>query len=107
MTKQDYEIIKEFVLEFSIPTEFVQVARFDGMVLTIRTNEQAGHHLPHLHLETSDASLSIEIETQKILAATGRLSPAKAKKAMTWIREHQELLKRNWNEFSNGIKIEL
>ena len=105
MTQQDYEIIRNFVLDFSIPTEFVQVARIDGMKLTIRSNEQSGHHLPHIHLETCSASLSIEIETQKVLAASGKINPSQLKKATKWIADNKELLKRNWNEFSNGIKI--
>ena len=81
MTQQDYEIIQKFVLNFSIPTEFVQVARIDGMKLTIRSNEQSGHHLPHIHLETGSASLSIEIETQKVLAASGKINPSQVKKS--------------------------
>ena len=105
MTQQDYDIIKNFVLDFSIPTEFVEIKRIDGMKLTIRSNEQAGHNLPHVHLETSSASLSIEIETQKILAINGKISPSQLKKATRWIANNQDLLKRNWNEFSNGIKI--
>ena len=105
MTQQDYDIILNFVLDFSVPTEFVQVARIDGMTLTIRSNEQSGHHLPHIHLETSAASLSIEIETQKVLAISGKINPSQLKKAIKWIANNQDLLKRNWNEFSNGIKI--
>ena len=105
MTQQDYDIIKNFVLDFSIPTEFVEVKRIDGMKLTIRSNEQAGHNLPHVHLETSSASLSIEIETQKVLATSGKINPSQLKKAIKWIANNQDLLKRNWNEFSNGIKI--
>ena len=105
MTQQDYDIIKNFVLDFSIPTEFVEVKRIDGMKLTIRSNEQAGHNLPHVHLETSSASLSIEIETQKVLATSGKINPSQLKKAIKWIANNQDLQKRNWNEFSNGIKI--
>ena len=105
MTQQDYDIIKNFVLDFSIPTEFVEVKRIDGMKLTIRSNEQAGHNLPHVHLETSSASLSIEIETHKVLATSGKINPSQLKKAIKWIANNQDLLKRNWNEFSNGIKI--
>ena len=105
MTQQDYELIQQFVLDFSIPTEFVQVARIDGMKLTIRSNEQGGHHLPHIHLETGSASLSIEIESQRVLAASGKINPSQLRKATKWIADNQELLKRNWNEFSNGIKI--
>lgn len=105
MTQYDHENIRNFVMQFLIPTKFVQVARIDGMKLSIRSNEQAGHHLPHVHLETSSASLSIEIETQKVLAASGKINPSQIKKATKWIAENQDLLKRNWNEFSNGLKI--
>ena len=105
MTQQDYDIIKNFVLDFSIPTEFVEIKRIDGMKITIRSNEQAGHNLPHVHLETSSASLSIEIETQKILALSGKINPSQLKKATKLIANNQDLLKRNWNDFSNGIKI--
>lgn len=105
MTQQDYDQIRDFVLDFSIPTEFVQVKRIDGMRLTIRSNEQAGHNLPHIHLETSSASLSIEIETQKVLAISGNINPSQLKKAIKWIANNKDLLKRNWNDFSNGIKV--
>ena len=105
MTNQDYEILHNFVLDFSIPTEFVQVARIDGMKFIIKSNEQGGHNLPHIHLETSSASLSIEIETQKVLVASGKINPSQLKKAIEFIKDNQDLFKRNWNDFSNGIKI--
>jgi len=105
MTNQDYEALQSFVLDFSIPTDFVQVARIDGMKFIIRSNEQGGHNLPHIHLETSSASLSIEIETQKVLAISGKINPSQLKKATEFIKNNQELLKRNWNEFSNGISV--
>ena len=105
MTQKDYEVLQNFVLDFSVPTEFVQLARIDGMKFIIRSNEQSGHHIPHIHLETSSASLSIEIETQKVLAAKGKINPSQLKKATKWIQDNQELIKRNWNEFSNGIEI--
>lgn len=98
MTQKDYEALQNFVLDFSIPTEFVQLARIDGM-------EQSGHHIPHIHLETSSASLSIAIETQDVLAISGNINPSQFKKAKKWVQDNQELIKRNWNEFSNGIEI--
>lgn len=106
MTTQDYEIIHQFVLDYAIPTEFVQITQIDGMKITIRTKEQ-GHNLPHIHLETNAASLSIGIENQQILAKTGNINPSQLKKALAWVKDNQELLKRNWNELSNGIKIEI
>lgn len=105
MTNKDYEILQNFVLDFSIPTEFVQLARIDGMKFIIRSNEQSGHHIPHIHLETSSASLSIAIETQEVLAISGNINPSQFKKAKKWVQDNQELIRRNWNEFSNGIEI--
>ena len=105
MTTQDYNNLKSFVLDFSIPTEFVQVARIDGMKFIIHANEQGGHNLPHIHLETGSASLSIEIETQKVLEITGKINPSQLKKATEFIKKNQDLFKRNWNEFSNGVSI--
>lgn len=105
MTNKDYEILHNFVLDFSVPTEFVQIARIDGMKFIIRSNEQSGHHIPHIHLETSSASLSIAIETQDVLAISGNINPSQFKKAIKWVKDNQELIKRNWNEFSNGIEI--
>lgn len=93
------------MLDFSVPTEFVQLAHIDGMKFIIRSNEQSGHHIPHIHLETNSTSLSIEIETQKELAAKGKFNPSQLKKATKWIQDNQELIKHNWNEFSNGIEI--
>ena len=42
-----------------------------------------------------------------MLAASGKLNPNQLKKATKWIQDNQELLKRNWNELSNGIKIDV
>lgn len=61
--------------------------------------------MPHVHLETASASLSIEIETQKMLAGSGKINPSQLKKAQNFIRENQKMFKENWIEFSNGIKI--
>ncbi len=105
MTNQDYETLKKFILDYSVSTEFGQVAKIDGMKFIIRSNEQGKHNLPHVHLETASAALSIEIETQKVLATSGKISPSQLKKAKEFIGNNQELFKMNWNEFSNGIKI--
>ena len=86
--------------------DYGQIGRVDGIKFEIRSNEQ-GHNLPHLHVSTADASLSVAIESGDIIKESGKISPAQKKLATQWIKNHKELITSKWNELSNGIKIEV
>ncbi len=105
MTDQEINILREWELILKNITDFVQLANINGIKFIIRTNEQSGHHRPHLHVETSSASLSIAIEDGEIIAQSGKISPAQIKMAKNWIHDHNDLIINSWNEFSNGIEI--
>lgn len=106
MTDEEIKSIKNFVLDFSIPTNFQEVGRINEMKFIIHSNEQ-GHNAAHVHMETSSASLSIEITTQKVLECSGKITQKKIKKAQDWVANNQDMLIKNWNEFTNGVKITL
>lgn len=106
MTKEEMNRIKNFVLDFSISTDFQEIGRIDGMKFKIYPNEQ-GHNAAHVHMETSSASVSIEITTQNILECSGKITSRQIKKAITWVADNQEMLINNWNEFTNGVKIDV
>lgn len=106
MTKEEMNRIKNFVLDFSISTDFQEVGRIDGMKFKVYPNEQ-GHNAAHVHMETSSASVSIEITTLKILECSGKITSKKIQKAVTWVADNREMLIKNWNEFTNGVKIDV
>lgn len=86
-------------------SNFVTIKRINGIKFEVRTNEQSGHHRPHLHVSTSSASLSIAIDDGEVLAQSGKISPSQIKKAQEWMKDNYDFIVGKWNEFSNGIEI--
>lgn len=80
--------------------------RIDGMKFKIYPNEQ-GHNAAHVHMETSSASVSIEITTLRVLDYSGKITSKKIQKAVAWVADNREMLIKNWNEFTNGVKIDV
>lgn len=107
MTEQEKKIFLEWELILRDISQFVQLARINGIKFEVRTNEQGGHHRPHLHVSTSSAEMSIAIDDGEILACSGNISPAQKRRAKEWIDEHRDLVVAKWNEFSNGLKIQV
>jgi hypothetical protein len=105
MTENEKKIFLEWELFLRNLTDFVQIAKINGIKFEVRTNEQSGHHRPHLHVSTSSASMSVAIDDGEILACTGKLSPAQKKMAKEWMEKNRGLVESKWNEFSNGVKI--
>ena len=86
-------------------TNFVTIEKINEIKFEVRTNEQSGHHRPHLHVSTSSASLSIAIDDGEILARSGKISPHQLKEAKKWMKDNHDFIVKKWNEFSNGIEI--
>ena len=105
MTKDEIEILKEWEFILRNISDFVQVGRIKDIKFIIKTNENAGHNKPHLHVETSSASMSIAIEDFEILAKSGRFSPVQIRKAKEWMSKNKSLITKEWNEFSNGYLL--
>ncbi len=105
MTEKDIKALKEWDLILRNISDFVVVERIGGLKFIIRTDENSGHHKPHLHVESADMSMSVAIEDAEILASSGKISPPQRKTAQKWILEHKDMLKKYWNKFSNGIEI--
>lgn len=105
MIENEKEIFLEWELILRNISDFVQIAKINGIKFEVRTNEQSGHHRPHLHVSTSSASLSIAIDDGEILAKSGKISPPQLKMAKEWMLKNKDLVASKWNEFSNGIEI--
>lgn len=105
MNENEKEIFLEWELILRNISDFVQIAKINGIKFEVRTNEQSGHHRPHLHVSTSSASLSIAIDDGEILAKSAKLSPPQLKMAKDWMLKNKDLVVSKWNEFSNGIEI--
>lgn len=52
MTENEKKILLEWELFLRNLTDFVQIAKINGIKFEVRTNEQSGHHRPHLHVST-------------------------------------------------------
>ena len=74
MTEKEQALLLEWSMMLRNLTEFVQVAKINGIKFEVRTNEQSGHHRPHLHVSTSSASISIAIDNGDILAKSGKIN---------------------------------
>ena len=107
MTEEEKKIFLEWELILRNITQFVQLAKINGIKFEVRTNEQSGHHRPHLHVSTSSASMSIAIDDGEILVCSGKISPPQKKMAREWMLANKDLVIAKWNEFSNGLKIEV
>ena len=107
MTEEEKKIFLEWEFFLRDITQFVQLAKINGIKFEVRTNEQSGHHRPHLHVSTSSASMSVAIDDGEILACSGKITPSQKKMAREWMLQNKDLVIAKWNEFSNGLKIEV
>ena len=105
MTENEKKIFLEWEFILRNLSDFVQIAKINGIKFEVRTNEQSGHHRPHLHVSTSSASMSVAIDDGEILTCTGKISPAQKKMAKEWMEKNRGLVESKWNDFSNGVKI--
>ena len=65
MNEEEKKLLLEWEMILRNITDFVVVKRINGIKFEVRTDEQSGHHRPHLHVSTSSASLSIAIDDGK------------------------------------------
>ena len=105
MTEEEKKIFLEWEMFLRDISQFVQLAKINGIKYEVRTDEQSGHHRPHLHVSTSSASMSVAIDNGEILACSGKISPAQKKMAKEWMAKNKDLVIEKWNTFSNGLKI--
>ena len=105
MNEEEKKKLLEWELIFRDVTNFVAIKRINGLKFEVRTNEQSGHHRPHLHVSTSSASLSIAIDDGEVLAQTGKISPSQIKMAQKKKKNNHDFIVEKWNELSNGIEI--
>lgn len=105
MTENEMKALLKWDMILRNLSDFVKIAEINGIKFEVKTNEQCGHHRPHLHVSTSSASMSIAIDDGEILACSGKISPSQKKMAKEWMEENRGLIESKWNEFSNGIKI--
>lgn len=105
MTEQEKNIFGDWEIFLRNISDFVQIAKINGIKFEVYTNEQGKHNEAHLHVSTSSASMSIAIEDAEILACNGKISPPQIKSAQKWVRDNKDLVIKYWNKFSNGMEI--
>lgn len=105
ITEEVKEILIEFCHKYNMPTNFQVVARVDGMKFVIHANENCGHNKGHVHIESGDDELEIDLQSFEIINAIGNITPHKRKQAIAFVKNNQQMFIEYWNEFSNGVKI--
>ena len=105
MTEREIIIFGEWEIFLRNISDFVQIAKINGIKFEVYSNEQGKHNKAHLHVSTSSASMSIAIEDAEILACSGKISPPQMKSAQKWVKDNKDLVIKYWNEFSNGMEI--
>lgn len=105
ITEEVKEILIEFCHKYNMPTNFQVVARVDGMKFVIHANENCGHNKGHVHIESGDDELEIDLQSFEIINANGKITPHKRKQAIAFVKNNQQMFIEYWNEFSNGVKI--
>lgn len=99
------KILIEFCYKYNITTNFQVVARVDGMKFVIHSNENCGHNNGHIHIKSGADELEIDLQSFEIINASGKITPHKRKQAIEFVKINQKMLIEHWNDFSNGIKI--
>ncbi|MGN0316803.1 MAG: DUF4160 domain-containing protein [Lachnospira sp.] len=103
------EGVKQKLIEFchiyNMSTNFQVVARVDGMRFVIHANENCGLNKGHIHIESGDDELEIDLQSFEIINASGKTTPYKRKQAIAFVKNNQQMFIEYWNEFSNGVKI--
>lgn len=107
LTEEEYNSVIELA-RFMImpdPTQFVGLARIDGVKFIVHSNERCGHHKAHVHIQCGEAEYELSIPEGDILNASGKISKFKLKKAQEYVKDNPAFFAEGWNKYTNGIRI--
>lgn len=91
------EIIKFLKDIFLIYQIRGRVGGYNGIKFVVHTMEK-NHVIPHIHAEYGKYNISIEIDSQRILA--GNLPAKQQKFAQQWVKEHRGELLSKWSDIA-------
>jgi hypothetical protein len=73
-----------------------EISRFYGIVIKVFHND---HQPPHFHAEHGSDQMIVAIETLGVIA--GKLPPRATGLVMEWASQHQDELRRIWEQSRN------
>lgn len=73
-----------------------EISRFYGIVIKVFHND---HQPPHFHAEHGGDQMIVDIETLGVIA--GQLRPRATGLVMEWASQHQDELRRVWEQARN------
>lgn len=76
------------------------ISMFYGILVSILYEDNARHHLPHIHVRFSGEKASISIEDGIVLA--GSFPSRQLKMVQAWIEIHKDELYANWELAVSG-----
>lgn len=91
------EIIDLIYQLFSLVETRAKVGDYKSVSFEVRTRER-NHVVPHIHASYDNYSISIEIETGRVLA--GNLPKKQQKIAVDWVLDNKSFLLGKWQDYA-------
>lgn len=107
LSEEEYKSVMELaqIMMMPDPTQFVELARQDGVRFIVHSNEKCGHNKAHVHIELGDAEYVLSIPEGEVLTGSGKISKFKLKQAQKYVKDNSAFFADGWNNYTNGIKI--
>lgn len=103
----DYPDNSEIVIQLLISGDSGEVDNEEGILYYIYSHEKGKHHLPHVHVNTTDHDHSAVITIHDGEIIEGYLPGKKRKKAKMHILDNKEYFYDCWNKLTDGIRVDV
>lgn len=98
---------REVDIELLISTDAGEVDNADGLEYYVYSRERGKHHIPHVHVITTDHEYSAVISIIDGEMIEGRMPKRKLKKAKRRILDNQSYFVQCWNTKTDGLRIDI
>ena len=90
LSEEEYKSVMELaqIMMMPDPTQFVELARQDGVRFIVHSNEKCGHNKAHVHIELGDSEYVLSIPEGEVLTGSGKISKFKLKQAQKYECNH-------------------
>ena len=107
LSEEEYKSVMELahIMIMPDPTQFVELARQDGVKFIVHSNEKCGHNKAHVHIEIGDAEYVLSIPEGEVLIGSGKIRKFKLKQAQKYVKDNSAFFADGWNKYTNGIMI--
>jgi len=116
LTNDQQNIINSFdvpqIIEFPDGSQLLteeEIVRKDNIKIYTHSNEQCGHHIPHIHVEYNNVRnfCVISLKDFKVLQPKNIEKRAKVKKCVSLLKMYIAEARLSWNKSSGKLKFKL